>query len=123
MIITYANIHFSKSGDGNIVYGPKGNKPTKIYGPMLVENIVQALARGVIADAEVRLHKAGYTACLQVHDELVFTVPSSDKAEACLAIKAEVERLPRWLTDLAVRYGALPIEAELGVGENYLDAK
>ena len=126
MPITYPNIRLvtGTPNGAQLVYGPKGSKPTKIYGAMFIENIVQALARGVIASAEIRLHKAGYTSSMQVHDELVFTVPNARVHDGCLAIKAEIERQPAWLSAKVLeRYGEIPIEAELGVGDNYLEAK
>ena len=41
------------------------------YGGKFVENIVQALARDVLADCMLRLDTAGYSIVLSVHDEVV----------------------------------------------------
>lgn len=50
---------------------------TKIstYGPKLVENIVQAIARDCLAEAMFNVTKAGYNIVMHVHDELILDVP------------------------------------------------
>lgn len=55
------------------------------YGPKLVENIVQATARDLLALAMLRLRDAGYEIVMHIHDEAVLEVPDgvSSVDEVC----------------------------------------
>ncbi len=68
------------------------------YGTLLTENVVQATCRDVLAEALVRLDRAGFPLVLQVHDEAV-----SD-GEVDAARLAEFKRLmevrPAWAQEL-----------------------
>lgn len=58
------------------------------------ENIVQHLARGVIADNALTVQKlTGYNPALTVHDELVYVAPE-DEAERLLGTVQKVMRTP-----------------------------
>jgi DNA polymerase len=87
-----------------------------LYGGKLTENVVQALARIVVSTAELYLAERGYPAQLQVHDELVYAIKES-KAEAFAGVlhKVLTRKVP-WLPNL-------PVDAEVGIGANYAEAK
>jgi DNA polymerase family A len=96
----------------------------KIYGAKLLENIVQALARIVVMNAALRIRDRGihtvnpedYRFSHQAHDELVFVVKKDHLDEVKKIVMQEMTRRPSWAPDA-------PIDAELGVGSNYGEAK
>lgn len=88
---------------------------TKIYGGKVTENIVQALARIVVAEQMVVIGRK-YKVALQVHDEIVCVV-AEDEAEAAYALITKVMSTPpAWAPDL-------PIACEAASGFNYGDCK
>lgn len=75
------------------------------YGGKLTENIVQAIARDLLADAMQRVDKAGFNIVMTIHDEIVCEIPS-DNAEHQLDYICEIMG---W-TDKA--YAGVPFPAE-----------
>ena len=77
--------------------GPVGWGKLYTYSGKLVENIVQAIARDILAHAMPNLERAGYPIVLHVHDEPVAEVPKGS------GTIAEFERilvdLPWWCKD------------------------
>lgn len=72
-------------------YG-NGRSKARIYAGKGVENLVQALARDVIAEHAVKFFKdTGYRPALTVHDELVYCVPEG-AAEDLLGILQHIMR-------------------------------
>lgn len=118
MPIIYPGLRFSQSKQGLAFSGRKGrgNWEQNLWGGGITENICQALARIILTRAEMRLAKAGLSAVLQVHDELIYCV-KKEHAELCIkaidrAMTAQVDFLPR-----------LPVAAEIHAGPSYGDAK
>lgn len=61
-------------GDGVIVHTTKGGHASHAYGGLLTENLVQATARDVMAEALVRIEDAGIRVVAHIHDEIVVEV-------------------------------------------------
>lgn len=97
------------------VYTYRGQE-TKIYGAKLVENLVQALARIIIAAAEIRLYDAGWRAAMQVHDELIYVVDDHLVGKFSLVLERVLTQPVPWMPNL-------PVAAEVAHGETYADAK
>jgi DNA polymerase len=70
------------------------------YGPKLVENIVQATARDILAEAMLRLDAKGYHIVMHVHDEAVIEAPAeTDLTDICVTMGKQ----PRWADGLLLR--------------------
>lgn len=96
-VLRYRELRYEKGGLWATVQKTDGYRPTKIWGGVLTENCVSALARDIFAEGILRLEKAGAHLVGHVHDEVIVEVPLNFAKEA-------VERLlsipPKWAPDL-----------------------
>ena len=70
------------------------------YGPKFVENIVQATARDILAEAMLRLNAAGYRIVMHVHDETVIeALPDTSLEDIC----SVMGQTPTWASGLLLR--------------------
>ena len=94
-----AKLEAGKYGD-QIVYEGQGDKAyfskQHTYGGKLVENIVQATARDLLAEALVRLEEGGYSVVFHVHDEAVVEAIGADIEE----INTVMAQSPPWAAGL-----------------------
>lgn len=83
---------------------------TDLYGGILTENAVQAIAADLLFEAMLRVEEAGMPIVLSVHDEIVCEVPkgrsSAEELERVMSIA------PQWAS-------GLPLSAEGWVGERF----
>ena len=70
----------------------------KTYGGKLVENLVQAWARDILAANMQAIEDAGYQIVLTVHDEIITECPD-DPAYSAEALGALMSRAPAWAHD------------------------
>lgn len=100
----YKGCYFFNARDGLTYEGVGENKKWErmdTYGPKLVENIVQGTSRDILAEAMMRLKKAGFSIVFHVHDEAVLEVPEGESSvEEVCRIMAEQ---PSWVHGLPLR--------------------
>lgn len=103
---------FDHAGTG---HGGIGNLNV-IWGGAFTENLAQALARIILTRAELALAAMNLPTVLQVHDELVFHVPTSVVPQVKTAVESVLTRMVPWMPEL-------PVACEINHGPSYGDAK
>jgi DNA polymerase len=114
--IYYPDLAYQTDDDGRKEwwYG-NGRHRARIYAGKGVENLVQALARDVIAGNALAFRKAtGLNPALMVHDELVYVVPEADADSLLSELQTIMRTSPSWWPelvtwsegDIAQSYGA-----------------
>jgi len=94
--------------DGNITYEgavqSSGNwGRIDSYGPKLVENIVQAVARDCLAEIIMKVEAAGYPVVFHVHDELICEVPEDQAEEALKNVLTLMKQPLSWAPELPLK--------------------
>ncbi len=84
----------------------------KLYGGLLVENLVQAMSRDILVEAILTLEDLGHPVVLTVHDEVVLRVPNNHAEQALCDAKRCLSTTPDWAA-------GLPLAAEGNVAERY----
>jgi DNA polymerase len=87
--------------DEAITYQSRNGK-TYIWGGYLLENIIQALARCVIGEQMLDIHRLDeeYFVATMTHDEIVTIVPEEEVGFAFEMIKKIMTTPPTWAPDL-----------------------
>jgi DNA polymerase len=104
----YADLQ--KDSEGQFSYRARNGR-TKIYGGKVIENVVQALARCVIAEQMVRISER-YRPVLTVHDAIAIVAPVADAEAAQAFLEKCFNTTPAWAK-------GLPLACESGIGDNY----
>ena len=89
--------------------------PEYIHPAKTFQRCIQSLARDIIADQLLAVSKK-YPVVMTVHDELVMLCKDEEVDECVPYIKECMTTSPEWCEDL-------PLDCEIGVGDNYMDAK
>lgn len=82
----------------------------KIHGPKCYQNTIQALARCVMGESMVRVHKR-IPVALTIHDALYCVVPDQILNKVAKFIIEELKREPEWAP-------GLPLDAEVGAAQS-----
>ena len=102
----------SPNEDGDWYYG-LGAKRKKIYGGAMLENIIQALARIVIANHLLQVEALpGVTTVSSTHDEIIALVRIEEADAAVEAVTRIMTTPPSWAPDL-------PLGVDIGYAREY----
>jgi DNA polymerase len=106
-----------RTADGYVYQGGKsGREVVKIYGGSLTENVVQSLARDVVAEQALWVRAGGLHLATTTHDELVVVTDEAEGERALTFMLAAMKRPPEWCRDL-------PLNASGAVAKSYGAAK
>lgn len=116
--IRYPALHLEKTSDGNYEwwYG-QGRHRSRIYAGKVTENLIQSLARDIIADNMFSFYtETGLYPALMVHDELVYVVPENQAEKLLDKLQQIMRTPPQWWPDIV-------LESEGDIADTYGDAK
>ena len=89
--------------------------PEYIHPAKVFQRCIQSLARDIIAEQLIQVSKK-YPVVMTVHDELVMLCKDEEVDECKAYVEQCMTTAPSWCSDL-------PLGCEVGVGDNYMDAK
>jgi DNA polymerase I-like protein with 3'-5' exonuclease and polymerase domains len=89
--------------------------PEYIHPSKTFQRCIQSLARDIIAEQLIQVAKR-YPVVMTVHDELVMLCKDEEVDECKAYVEKCMTTAPYWCSDL-------PLNCEIGVGDNYMDAK
>jgi DNA polymerase I-like protein with 3'-5' exonuclease and polymerase domains len=110
--IKYPKLARFKNEEGKEEWLYEGRRKVKnrIYGPKVLQNCTQSVARCVMGEAMARINKK-YPIKLTVHDSCYVVVPEDEAQTAYDFMMAEMTKSPIWAP-------GLPLAAEGGIGDN-----
>jgi hypothetical protein len=89
--------------------GNRGGIPSRVYGGLLTENMVQATARDVFLHGILNLESAGHRVLFHVHDEVVVDAAEDTNPDEVVRL---LTRMPDWAR-------TLPVAAEAEAASHY----
>jgi DNA polymerase len=106
-VLRYPGLRLTTDG---YEYGVGSNK-RRLYGAALVENIVQAIARDIVADQMLAI-RSKYRVVTMTHDEIVFLVREGEADEAFEFAKSVMRAAPSYAE-------GVPLNCAGGYARNY----
>ena len=118
LALTYPKLHFREDEERAGFHYWEGKFFKSLYGGLLMENIIQALARIVMSDMmlEIQQHllPMGGRIVSTVHDEIIAIAPEQHAKEAYDMMGYVMSTPPDWCND-----GSLALASEGGIADNY----
>ena len=96
LIYPSPGIEVNQHGKKVLIY-MKDDRSETSYGAKLLENIVQAISRDILANALMHLECCGFRVVMHVHDEVVLEV---DEAASRYKVKDIMEKSPQWAPEI-----------------------
>jgi hypothetical protein len=116
LTLKYPGLRRDDEGYG-FMGGGGGKERVRTYGGKITENVVQALARIVVAEQMLYVRGAyGYHVATMTHDEVVLVVPESEAPRALERTLEAMKTPPEWAP-------GLPLSAEGDFGRRYGEVK
>lgn len=113
--LRYTGLRAEEESRGVQFYHTPKKNEIKIWGGVMVENIVQALARDIVMAQMVRIAKR-YRVVLTVHDSVVCVAPAGEVDDAAAYMLSCMQWAPPWAA-------GLPVTGEVKVGPTYGELK
>jgi hypothetical protein len=108
--LSYPDLTREKGGLWATIQTAEGYRKTKLWGGVITENAVQAIARDIFADGLLRLEKAGINVVLHAHDEVVCEVDPDFDPRVIVELMTVC---PKWIK-------GLPLAAEAKETSRYV---
>jgi DNA polymerase len=109
--IRYFNVQVDDKGEIT-AQKVRGQGRSKLYGGLLMENLVQCQSRQIFSDAIIRAEAAGLPVCLHVHDSITVEV-AEQEGQAALDLLISI------LTEEPTYMPGLPLAAEGEIKTHY----
>lgn len=111
LFLRYPNLRQVLNAEGRTewLYSSRAER-VRIHGPKCFQNTIQALARCVMGESMVRIHKV-FPVALTIHDAVYCVVPDDQVEAAKRLIVSELKREPLWAP-------GLPLDAEVGAARS-----
>lgn len=120
LVMKYPGLRVNEKGEFSYMGGAVGKERKKLYGGLLTENCVQALARIVVGEqilvADEFIEDRGGQLATMTHDEGVWVAPEEVAGECSEFALGAFAVTPEWAP-------GLPLKAEGGVADRYGEAK
>jgi hypothetical protein len=109
LFLDYSTLHKDETGEWRV---STRNGEAKMYGPKLVENLIQAIARVHLGNAWLACRQAGLRVVSSEHDKLICVCRESEAEAAAAFLHQELCRSPSWMPDV-------PLDSEGYISHTY----